>query len=357
MPKKATIKVARQSCHRASWKTVAKRRTYSHRLKLLFLSLAGILVSALVFGGVYVVAFLKSPVTQASGSFPEGRIWDEVTSMNLVLVLEDDNNQLTSLAILTLDSFQKRLSIVTLPVNALVAYPLGLGEAPVSQALTFGEKLEPKIGVEMFSKLTLRNLALPLDRYIIVKSSSLSALASDPKDFKEWFRVKNLPDLPAKISWFRENANTNLSLTEMYQVGNFIRAVNPSDIKMASFDSWDSGAVDSHFAAFFGRGFLKQTRVPVMVLNGSNREGLGRWGGQLIANLGGDTLAFNNAVNNYANSFVIAENPDLPIVKALGRTLNISSIYPKGQGLAEREFNAGRAEVTLVLGLDAGQIM
>ncbi len=357
MPKKTPVKVVRHPRSRASWKTVAKRRTYSHRLKLLLLSLAGILVAAAVFGGVYAVEFIKAPATRASSSFPAGRVWDEATPMNLVLAAVDDQNQLTGLSILTFDSFQKRLSIVTLPVNTLVTYPLSLGDALVSQAVTLGDKVEPKIGVELLAKLTLRNLALPLDRYVIVKTSSLATLNSDPKDFKEWFRIKNLPNLLSKIAWFKENANTNLSLAEMYNVGNFIRAVNPGDIETASFESWDVTLVDDHFADFFGRGFLKQTRLPVMVLNGSNQEGLGRWGGQLIANLGGDTLAFNDAVSNYSKSFIIADDPDLPIVKALGRTLNISSIYPIGEGLAEREFNAGRAEVTLVLGLDASQIL
>jgi len=363
MPRKIPAKSRRKPRKKvSSWKTIRAKRNTSHRLKLAALALLGVGVSAAFFGGVYFFQFLRSPLTLASGSFSEGRVWDKSTPLNLVLLSTDDfGKKIEGLVILTADKYQNSVSVVSLSPDQLADYPLGLGMAPLSEAISLGDSLSPRIGVGMVEKVLRKNLAMPIDRYAVVKASSLSAWGEDAVEFKEILRIKNLPRFFENAKFVKDNVSTNLSLGEISELLLFLRGVPPGNIKMSSVPSYQPVSdlplqglpeFDAWWSDFYSRGVFKQDRQPVLVLNGTRREGLGTWGGRFVQNIGGDLLTAGNAVGNYPHTFIITDHPDLPIVASLGRSLHVQNIYPKNQGPARLEYGADRSEVTLVLGLD-----
>ncbi|MCX6783521.1 MAG: LytR C-terminal domain-containing protein [candidate division WWE3 bacterium] len=357
MPKRVTATSRRNTTKKASWKAVRNRHTLSHRLKLAGISILGILVAGVVFGGLSFAQFIKSPLSLASGSFPEGRVWNDVTPLNLVIIVTDDRlEEVKKLGIATFDKHQKSLSFVSVPTNVTVDYPLGLGAAPLSSAIILGDSLNPKIGLGLISKVILKNLALPIDRYALITESNLAKWTSNPADFKESLRFRNIGHYPQILTFIKENIVTNLSLTEMGDVLLFLKTVEPQKTNIAGFSGLGE-TLDSHWSDFYTRGLLKEKRVPVLILNATDREGLGLWAVRFIQNLGGDALTATNATGNYAKSFIITSDPSLPVVSLLGRTLNISTVYNTRDLPAQKEYSSSRAEVTLVLGLDQMSVL
>lgn len=344
---------------KSTWKDVSKKRTFTHRLKLAGLACCGILVSAAFFGGLSFLQFLKAPLSLASGSFPEGRVWDNTSPLNLALIVTDDlGSTIKSLGLLTADKYQNSVSIVALPADAIVPYPLGLGDAALSQALILGDSLTPRIGVGMVEKVLKKALAVPIDRYVLIKESDLAKFGGNPAEFKELLRIKNLPKMWENAQFVRDYVVTNLNLGEMADLALFLRGVPATQIYSHDYTSAANLAdIDGWWSEFYARGYLRQTRVPVLILNGTNREGLGSWGGRLVNNLGGDTLTVTNAYGAYAKTFIIADDPSLPAVAALGRVLSSAPISPSGQGSVRGETASNRAKVTLVLGLDSASVL
>jgi hypothetical protein len=340
---------------KTTWKEINKKRTLTHRLKLVALALSGILVSALFFGGFSFVQFLKSPLTLASGSFPDGGTWDNLSPLNLALVVTDDTySQIESLSLLTADKYQKSISVVNLPVAQEVDYPLGLGPAPLAQALVLGDSLTPKIGIGMVEKVLKKSLAVSVSKYVLIKSSDLAEFKGNPAEFKEQLRIKNLPNLLGTMEFARDHVATNLSLGEIADLVFFVRGVDPVNIFTKDYTSSRLLLdLDKWWPEFFARGIFRQQRTPVLVLNGTNREGLGSWGGRLVSNMGGDTLTSINSYGSYAKTFIVTDQPDLPIVKALGRLVGATAVVRPGEGASGQEYSVGRAKVTLVLGLDS----
>lgn len=357
MPKRITAKSSRNPRQKASWKAVRNRHTLAHRLQLVFISILGIAVAGVVFGGLSFAQFMKSPLSLAAGNFPEGRVWNDATPLNLVVVVTDDRYQIIkSLGVATFDKHQNSFSFVLVPVDLPVDFPLGLGTAPLAQAIALGDSLDPKIGVGLVSKVLLRDLAIPIDRYALITESGLAKWQGNPADFKETLRLKNITHYPQILTFIKDNISTNLSLSEMGEVLYFLKTVDPLKINVWSYQALD-GAVDNHFTDFYARGLLKEKRVPVLVLNASDREGLGNWAVRLISNMGGDALTATNASGNYAKSFIITNDPSLPVVALLGRTLNITTVYNSKDLPAQKEYSSSRAEVTLVLGLDQMSVL
>ena len=342
-----------------SWRAVSKKRTLSHRLKLVAVSFFGVLVAAVFFGGFSFLQFLKSPLTLASGVFPEGRVWDKTSPLNLVLLVTDDSEQeINYLLLLTADKYQNSVSVVNLPANLNVDYPLGLGQNPLSAAIVLGNSLEPRIGVGLIEKVLKKNMAVPVDKYCLIKASALATWGQNPADFKELLRIKNLPKLSANVAFVKDNVSTNLSLGEMGELLWFLRGVLPTQIFIKDY-TWVSSLseVDSWWTDFYARGAFKQNRQPVLVLNGTSREGLGGWGGRLVANLGGDTLATTNSYGTYIKTFIIADDANAPIVRELGRFFSVATVSKPSDGAGKQEYSASRAPVTLVLGLDAASVL
>lgn len=343
----------------STWKDVKRKRTFGHRLKLVAIVLAGIAVSALFFSGLSVVQFLKAPLSLASGSFPEGRVWDKTTPLNVALIVTDDEaSTIKSLSLLTADKYQNSLSVVSLPVDFATEYPLGLGAAPLSQAILLGDSLTPPIGIGMVEKVIKKSLAVAVDRYVLVKECDLEGYGGNLADFKEILRIKNLPKLGGSVEFLQNHVSTNLTLGEMGELALFLRGLDPTKIYLGDFTrSSDFAEIDGWWSSFYSQGAFKQQRVPVLVLNGTNRDGLGSWGGRVVSNLGGDTLTSINSYGSYTKTFIVTDKPDLPIVRALGRFFNVATISPTGSGTAGSEYSTSRAEVTLVLGLDAASVL
>lgn len=344
---------------KSTWKDINRKRTFSHRLKLIAIVFAGIVVSALFFGGLSIFQFLKAPLSLASGSFPEGRVWDKTSALNLALIVTNDSGlDIEELGLLTADKYQGSVSIANLSVSVPIDYPLGLGFAPLSQAIVLGDSLTPPVGVGMVEKVIKKILAVPVDRYVLIKESDLREFPGNPAEFKEILRIKNLPNLASNVDFVRNHVSTNLSLGEMTDLALFLRGVDPTKVYQKDFSGLqDLTEIDAWWSAFYTQGLFKQQRTPVLVLNGTNREGLGSWGGRVVNNLGGDTLTSINSYGTYSKTFIVTDKPDLPVVKALGRFFDIATVSRVGEGAGGAEYSASRAEVTLVLGLDAASVL
>ena len=176
-------------------------------------------------------------------------------------------------------------------------------------------------------------------------------------DLSAVLRVKNTFKMPSLINKFRERTETNLTLSDVFKILNFIKNTSEtsSSVKEITLygildtDVWDQVWNDS-----LSYESIKKEHIKILILNGSvdpKIPGLAGWGARVVKNIGSTVLDTENSFEIFSQTTLIASNKDSKTVKELAEIFNIPyviDVKDLGQG---KNYNPQifRSEVTLIV--------
>lgn len=221
------------------------------------------------------------------------------------------------------------------------------GEENFSKVFALGSlDAENKInaGIASVNNVLFQMYGLEIRKFVFVDSSKTAI-------FDSFFNSGNILPLlsPNLISTLGKSVITNVSLSEFYQLGQFIGGI-PEDrfISLSSPDLSDDAVREIYFESDFAK-----HADTVAVLNGSSIPGMAAFGARVIRNLGGRVVAINNSDSVLRESMIVAEDPENFSVQTLARIFGIKKIISKENARSTVDNSEiDRADILLFFGFD-----
>jgi len=199
-----------------------------------------------------------------------------------------------------------------------------------------------------------------VDRYISLKKDSLvkKYLLGD-------FEEGQKPDLGGYTKFIIEAKeilekekgvfSTDLSIEEIARISLFLRNADYREILDLTGKEYleSSGYLqfDAKWRSILFAKSYREEGLKVMVLNGTNKEGLALWGSRKVENLGVLTLDAQNADKIYADSVIFYKNRQSKSLKGISAGLKIDNLVYE-EDLSKYAPFGQRADILVVLGLD-----
>ena len=340
-------------------------RKIKHKLKLIAFAILSVVISVSVLLGISAYKFIHAPFTSASNVYQNAsNVWKS-DSANVLLILLDDRNdkysEIKKLGLINFDVPTKRYTIYWISVDTEIDYALNYGKGTFSRILAVGNTDQDR-GIYLLNKTILKTLAINADGYITVDQAGLDKITTvsgkiNQEDLSSSLRLKNLPNLPKLITTFRENANTDLRLSDIKSILGFIRNTSETSSSIESLTKYhllDSENWDNLWQSKLEMSGVKKEAVKVFVANASKDPkipGLATWGARVVKNLGASVLETQNAFVDFDEDTIITDNTDLETVKKLSKTLGIKNIVNVNDLSQRGGYNPQifRTSVTLVI--------
>jgi len=328
-----------------------KKRSYRYRknnsasrikrkIKLFGFAVLSVVISVFILLGISVYKFINAPFTSASNVYQnDSNVW-KPDNTNVLLILLDDRNdkysEIKKLGLINFDIPTKRYTIYWVPVDTEIDYALNYGKGTFSRILAVGNTDQDR-GIFLLNKTILKTLAIKVDGYIAVDQDGLNKITDvsgkiNQEDLSSSLRLRNLPNLPKLVSTFRNNANTNLHLSDIKSIIGFIRNTSETSSSIESLTKYhliDSENWDSLWQSKLDMSGVKKEAVKVFVANASKDPkipGLATWGARVVKNIGASVLETQNAFVDFDEDTIITDNTDLETVKKLAQSLGIKNI-------------------------------
>lgn len=326
-----------------------KRRSYKKRSKSNFtkkvrlfgFGLVSIVISTFILLGFSFYKFLNAPFSNASGvlNIDGQNVWQKDFT-NILLVKLDDksdkNSKINELAILHMNNESKRYDLYKIPVDVEIEYGLNFGKGNLSDSYKVGNNDQGR-GFYLISQTILKNLAIKIDGYVAVDNSGYKELSDiiggiDPNDLSVSLRVKNYLKIPSLITRFRSNAITNLTISDIFSILDFIKNTSEDSATVSDLNVYqilDPQNWDTLWQSKMDFSSIQRESIKVFVSNASKDPkipGLANWGARVVKNLGGVVLDTQNSFVDFDESVIITDNRDLLLVQKLSNSFGIKHI-------------------------------
>ncbi|MDP2874043.1 MAG: LytR C-terminal domain-containing protein [bacterium] len=362
---RASQKVSRRrKASGSSWRGLVRLSSLKKKIRLFFLALIAVGLSTAILTSLSLYKFLRAPFTQASGGSLYEQNWDGQRPINLLLVKLADRDQPSSaveyLGLLHLDPASKKYGLVEVPVETVVEMPFSLRQAPLAQSYAAGNLLQPPQGVHFVAKAVEKAVAVPVEAYLLTDKSGWDELTNN-------FGLVAAEDLGAAVGWDKiwrlrdvvtmahRVTRTSLGLTEIWRVLFFL---NQAKAQEGGIWRWDGGSLeacmnqDERWRKVFAESRVLSEGRRVLVLNGTEKAGLGAFWARMVNNLGGAVLDVSNSSRPYAESAIVALDPKSYTVELLARSLGISQVETYLESRHGSEPGVAQADITIIFGLD-----
>jgi len=354
----------RRRAAQSSWRGLVHISSLKRKIRLFFLAVIAVGLSTAILTSLSLYKFLRAPFTQAAGGSLYQQNWDGKRPLNLLLVELADLDQQTSaveyLAILHLDPSSKKYGLVEVPVETIGEMPFSLRREPLASSFATGNLLQPPQGVHFVAKAVEKAVAVPVEAYVLTDRNGWEELVTN-------FGAPEAENLGAIVSWNKiwrgkdlisrvhRVARTNLGLTEIWQLILFLHTAKPFE---GGTWRWQGGTLedclkqDERWRKTFAESRVLTEGRRVLVLNGTEKAGLAAFWARMVNNLGGEVLDVGNASRPYADSLIVALDPQSYTVELLARSLGIGQVETYLESRHGAEPGVAQADITVIFGLD-----
>lgn len=339
---------------------------FSKKIKLFGFGLVSVVISVFVLLGFSFYKFLNAPFSNASGVInADGKAVWQNDFTNILLVKLDDkndkNSNVNALAILHMNNESKRYDLYKIPVDTDIEYGLNYGKGKLSDVYRVGNSDQGR-GFYLISQTVLKNLAINIDGYVALDNSGFDELSGivggiDANDLSVALRVKNYLKLPGLITKFRTLAITNLTITDVFSILDFIKNTSEESGSVSELNVYqvlDPQNWDSLWQSKMDFSSVQKETIKVFISNASKDPkipGLAGWGARVIKNIGGSVLDTQNSFVDFDENTIITDNVDSPLVIKIAKTFNIKHIVLTDDVKSESGINPQvfRTSVSVVL--------
>ena len=325
-----------------------------------------VLLSTLVLSGLSLYKFLNAPFSSANvqaDSVKKDGIWGK-EDLNLMVIRVDDkhskNSAINSFYLANFDSANRRYTFYKFPLEETLTY-VDDTEGNLRDILKYAKNNDKD--VDFVLNTFFKQFAVKADGYIVLDNSDYGAFGEligtdiPYDDLAGVLRIKNTFKIPALINTFREKVETNLTLSDLFGILNFIKntSENSSSIKeVTKYGILDHDVWDQVWKEKLSYESIKKEYLKVLILNASSDPkipGLAGWGSRIIENIGSTVLDTENSFEEFTETAIIATNKDSKTVQELATIFNIPYIIDVNELDQNKNFNPQifRSDITLVI--------
>jgi len=333
MLKKTPRRRGRTTDDKPNWQRSQKQhavRKWVYRIGFTALSLA------ILFSSIQLFTFInhiKSPLSAAPGTDSQTEYWSGSERLTTLFLKLDDRDstkaEITDSAIIIIDPLLTRLTIVSIPVTV----SLNSGQLNNTSDVLHS--------VQAIRHNVSRELAIPIDRYLVTDVKGMTKLSKDLGYFPSGQLRDDITDLNQKLDNARsifgiktlkndiaEGFWTDLSLTEINTILKRVKNLSTDNIELnvlsgqflqdkslpdkRSISTINTEAFDEYFKEKLSNPDITEEHVKIDVLNATSTPGMAVKIARYIENSGGEIINLGNHAEKkeycYIQTFI--ENPD-----------------------------------------------
>lgn len=305
---------------------------------------------------IFIILFLGVKIWQ---TFKNSR-WDGKHEVNFVVQTED----------VTIFSFnpQKRfLNILKIPADTYIPVAKGYGEFKIKNIYKLGQ-MEKIGGGELLNRSIQRFFAIPIDGWIKLKNYTSQSRSDNTSSYN----LENNNLLPVFLLIIKRQAETNLSWWDLsrlfWQTKNLnIDQINKVDLEKTSFISketlgdgsqvfkFEITNVDDLTIRLFSDEEVLKEDLQVIVLNGTDHQGLAKDMARVVKNLGAELIGVKDYNKKIDQSQIFCQSRSQTTSYTVHRiarsfAMKINPDFTSGEKLNDQE-----VDLTIILGEDFWQ--
>lgn len=329
--------------------------------------LAGItiLLSTLALTGISIYKFLNAPFSSANvqgDSVKKDGIWGK-EDLNLIVIRVDDkhakNSSINSFNLANFDTANRRYTFYQFPLEENLTY---IDETQGNLKEIFKYTKDNEKDIDFILNTFFKQFAVKADGYVLLDNADYQELEGligpiPYDDLVAVLRIKNTIKIPSLINTFRDKTETNLTLSDIFGILNFIKNTSEtsSSIKeITKYGVMDHDVWDQVWKEKLSYESIKKEYLKVLILNASSDPkipGLAGWGSRIVENIGSTVLDTENSFEEFTETAIIASNKESKTVKELAAIFNIPYIIGVEELDQSKNFNPQifRSDITLVI--------
>jgi hypothetical protein len=335
----------------------AKKSKLNKKIKIKFQrTLTGVLlfIGALSsLGGLTAYKTVTRPFASAQGVSSFDIVNSDISSLLIITVdnLNSDPVKTTGLDLVIYDKAKNKVVTFVIPLNWETDIPGRFGSEEFSKVVSLGMLNEelPEDGANLVRKAIEKNMAINVDRYLLVEEDIADSLVGLLENGKSggMLDTEVLTKLPFSIV-------TDLRLNEFYDMYTFVGGL-PTDRFITHKESFKFFELNDYTdtilrdLTFDSKVALEKTSVAI--LNGTNISGIADFSERVVTNVGGYTVATANATGTYHESLLVVSSLDAAVVEEIQRFFGVKKVIFK-EDYEGSEHVVARADVTLIVGFD-----
>ncbi|MBI4091469.1 LCP family protein [candidate division WWE3 bacterium] len=355
-------RVSRQRSKSKSWKVLKFVSRAKRVVKLSVLAVFAVGIAILLVFGYSFYNFLRSSFASSFTSYSTSLSEGEPFAISFIEIedIDEPGSRIKSLFLVVGSANDNKVQVYTVPTGLEATLPRRFGVAKIERAYALGELIENKKGTELTNKLLERIFARKVDRYILtdteglerfIKLVQVERIQDAPK--LVWF--SNLKNLYPALLTFKENARSNLSLTDLFFLGKFARGLTKDSFEQYEISRNDLAEfynLDKRLKEILANEQIVAEHKRVMVLNGTGISKLGSFIARFVENSGGSVVTIDNAPRIYDKSFVVASETSSITLETLRRQLGIYDLLEPEDVSDLSLITAFEADIAIVIGID-----
>ncbi len=326
-----------------------KRRTKvtTRRAKTVSRSLH--LVVALIFCIIFLIGLLgyRTLTKRYTSAFSPATcdLADREIYTLLYMSLPDINADpvlLDRVSLVTIDIRDQIITFHEIPVTLELDIPGKFGVESVSKIWALGSLMGEEGSAELAQMSIQKLLGVTVDRYILISGTAAEKLEAWLANGSSslFLQLDLLQNLPGSFK-------TNTTLAELSTIISLAR-----ELEKKQYTFYDASDFDEFLREQTFNSAIAAEKKSVAILNGTDIAGMAAFGGRVVENIGGRSIALGNTVEIYDESTLVVDDPSSETVAYLARFFGITNIIHKKDALNLLESVVDRADITLILGFD-----
>lgn len=204
--------------------------------------------------------------------------------------------------------------------------------------------------LEIVNQTLFKIFGYKIDNYLIADSVS-APLLNNLWENGKLFSFANLK----KSSTLKNHMVASFGLKDFYYLSNYINSL-PDDRRLETTlpqtSLTDTDELDETIRDLTIDSAIAQEKKNIAVLNGTGVAGVASFSARVISNFGGRVSSIGNTLQDYAESYLIVDDPNSTTVVTLARVFHIKNIIQKAEAEHFNESVIPRSDVILILGFD-----
>ena len=328
-----------------------KRRSPKYKKYVIFA--LSLLVSLLFLFSIFGIAFFRRGLVAALSQESTLPLYDDNFMSFAYIVVDDLENEVPQIqegSFVFVDKSSKKIIKYTIPQDMKVE--------------VVGKFLE-----EDFSKLYAISLLNTNDKPQYIINASLQKIFGYPverhvfvskdmdKELGQSFWSGDLLGMARGFDLIEQSTkySTNFSVSELYDLMLFINSLPEDrhvDFILSKTYQNDSTLIDDQIQDITFDSKIAREDLSIAVLNGTNISGLASSVSRMIKNLGGRVVAMQNSEDTYSKSVIVTDKPNSVSAQLFSNLFGITDILAPSQLNMDQEYMVGRADLTIIIGVD-----
>lgn len=349
-------------------KSRSSRPTRGRQIKKPFvLAVLALFLATFSIIGVGVFNFIHAPFSHASESYFQNKtIWgdDKTTSTLFVAYVNDleKDRTIKNFFVFKGDRQSNNYYLYSFPVDEEIEIPESGKSSLRNMYFENNAILSHDQFVNRVTRFMINYLAIEPTGYIVVDKNGYTNIKDkigdvDYTDVAVALRLRNTLKVPRTVFAFRENAITNLTMGDVYQLLSFFKNTARGGghvTNLSKYELLDQAKWDARWADTVKMSSAKKDGVKVFILNASKDPkipGLAAWGSRLSKNIGASIMSTDNSFTDFDQNTIITDDTELPTANQLKSMLDIKKVSKVADLPVNNLYNSEifRTKVTLVL--------